>query len=155
MTHYIDDQEHLRIIFECLMKAGQTLRGRKCHISRSTVSYLGHIFSDTRMTPSPKKILDVQEWPRPTNVNAVCQFLGLDSYYRRYICQLLTSKSTAQSHQEKCYLLLAIECENAFTTLKVKFKTSPVLVYPQFNYSTSEFVLQTDASDVRLDAVLK
>ena len=83
VTHYIDDvlihsqseeahQEHLRIIFECLQNAGLTLRGRKCHIGRPKVYYLGHIFSGTGMAPDPKKILDVQEWPKPTNVNAVC-----------------------------------------------------------------------------------
>ena len=55
VTHYIDyvlihsqseeaHQEHLRFVFERLRKAGLTLRGRKCHISRSTVSYFGHIF---------------------------------------------------------------------------------------------------------------
>ena len=73
MTHYIDDvlihsqseeshKEHLRIVYECLWKVELSLRGRKCHICRSTVSYLGHIFSGTGMAPDQKKILDVQEW---------------------------------------------------------------------------------------------
>ena len=70
VTYYIEDvlihsqseeacQEHLQIVFECLRKAGLTLRGTTCHIGKSTVSYLGHIFSGIGMGHDPKKILDV------------------------------------------------------------------------------------------------
>ena len=135
MTHYIDDvlihsqseeahQEHLRIIFECLQKAGPTLRDRKCHIGRSTESYLGHIFSGTGMAPDPKKILDIQEWPKPTDANVVRQFLGLASYYLTYTCQFADIASPLYNLTKKGVIYnWTTVCENAFTTLKEKLTT--------------------------------
>ena len=51
----------------------------------SEVSYLGHVFSAQGMRPDEGKVRRVQEWPVPTDVMAVKQFLGLASLYRRYI----------------------------------------------------------------------
>ena len=51
----------------------------------SNVQYLGHVFSDAGMSPDPKKIQVIVNRPTPTNVTGVRQFLGLASYYRRYI----------------------------------------------------------------------
>ena len=43
------------------------------------------MFSAAGMTTDPQKIQAVQQWPTPTSFTAVRQFLGLASYYRRYI----------------------------------------------------------------------
>ena len=92
VTNYVDDilvhsadveehTHHLRVVFQRLSDAGLTLRGTKCHIGMKEVSYLGHVFSSSGMAPDPKKIQIVQEWPVPTDVTQVRQFLGLASYY--------------------------------------------------------------------------
>ena len=96
VTIYLDDilvhspsiethSSHLRTVFKRLSDAGLTLRGRKCHIGLTAVSYLGHIFSAAGMSPDPKKVQRVQQWPPPTNATEVRQFLSLASYYRHYI----------------------------------------------------------------------
>ena len=51
----------------------------------SQVYYLGHIFTGQGMQPDPKKVSSVQDWPTPTDVTTLRQFIGLASYYRRYI----------------------------------------------------------------------
>ena len=83
-------------------------------------------------------------------------FSGLASYYCRYICQFADRASPLHNLTKKSVIYnRTIEYVNAFATLKEKLTTSPAFVYPRFNYSTSEFVLQTDASDVGLGAVVE
>ena len=95
-TTYLDDvlvhsasmqehAEHLRLVFERLASAGLTLRGRKCRIGMAKVNYLGHVFSAAGMEPDPQKVAAVHDWTTPTNVSDLRSFLGLASYYRRYI----------------------------------------------------------------------
>ena len=96
VTIYLDDisvhssskkthQEHLEIVFKRLSEAGLTLKGPKCQKEMTAVSYLGHMFSDTGVSPDPSKVQVVLDWPVPTNSTEVRRFLGLTSYYRRYI----------------------------------------------------------------------
>ena len=96
VTTYIDDvlihspneeahKQHLTEAFKRLRQSGLTLRGSKCQIGVTQVSYLGHIFSAAGMAPDSSIVQAVQNWPRPNDVTAVKQFLGLASYYRRYI----------------------------------------------------------------------
>ena len=96
VSTYIDDvlihsdseevhKGHLQEAFRRLRKTGLTLRGVKCQIGVSQVSYLGHVFSGKGMSPDDSKIRAVTEWPKPVDAGDVRQFLGLASYYRRYI----------------------------------------------------------------------
>ena len=55
----IKHKEHLRQAFERLQEAGLTLRGKKCHIGLTQVTYLGHVFSAKCISPDPRKTL----WP--------------------------------------------------------------------------------------------
>ena len=82
VVNYIDDtlvhsanedehKHHLREVFQRLKTAGLTLRGKKCHIGMSQVTYLGHVFSGSGMVPDPQKIKVVQDWPVPQNTTAV------------------------------------------------------------------------------------
>ena len=167
VIHYIDDilvhsaneeehKQHLRIVLERLQKAGLTLRGKKCCIGLSEVPYLGHVFSDTGMAPDPKKVKCVQEWPRPADAHALRQFLGLASYYRRYIHQFANIANPLNNLTQKGVAYnWTPECEGAFCRLKGVLTSFPVLTFPQFGTSADEFVLQTDASDVGIGAVLE
>ncbi len=53
LVHSVDEEthkNHLRQVFQRLQEAGLTLRGRKCHIGMTEVSYLGHVFSSAGMS---------------------------------------------------------------------------------------------------------
>ena len=163
VTIYLDDilihsdtvtthAEHLKIVFQRIRDAGLTLRGAKCHIGLPSVRYLGHVFSAKGMSPDPSKIQDITDWPCPTTPTEVRQFLGLASYYRRYILNFSNIAAPL-------YLLtqnnVSFSWDEAFRTLKAQLIQAPVLAYPCFDPCADEFVLQTDASAVGLGAILE
>ena len=118
----------------------------------------------------------VQDWPIPTNTKEVHSFLGLASYYWRFIpkfakipqCLHELVGPTSNKHkkargQRKGKLAASIEIteprehkwmpehQQAFDALKEALVTTPVLGYPDFN---RKFMLETNASLQGLGAVL-
>ena len=77
--------EHLRQIFGRLRRFGLKLHPEKCKFGRSRVEYLGHVISEEGISPNPDKVKAVCEFPVPTSVKGVRQFLGMASYYRRFM----------------------------------------------------------------------
>ena len=149
-----DHKEHLRVLFQRMSSAGLTLRGKKCHIGMDKVTYLGHEFSAAGMEPDKQKVTVVQEWETPKDVTDLRSFLGLASYYRRYISNFadiaaplhrLTDKGVPFSWDADCQS----------DTLKARLTQAPVLRYPEFFPSAAPFQLQTDASAVGLGVVLE
>ena len=167
VTVYIDDmlvhsttlQEHVRHlqqVFQRLREAGLTLRGRKCHIAMNEVRYLGHIFSGAGMAPDPKKIQSIEDWPKPSSETEVRRFLGLASYYRRYIQRFADiAKPLTNLMQKGVDFEWTEDCDTAFNALKSRLMKAPILTYPSFEQGAAPFILQTDASAVGLGAVLE
>ena len=77
--------EHLKIVFERLREAGLTLKPKKCFFAQIRVIYLGHVISREGVSPDPEKTSKVRDFPIPTDTTRVRQFLGLASYYRRFV----------------------------------------------------------------------
>ena len=167
VSTYIDDilvfssdpvkhKEHLHQVFDRLQKAGLTLRGKKCHIGLSQVTYLGHVFSAKGMSPDLKKTQAVVEWPQPTDVAAVRQFIGLASYYRHYIANFAQVAAPLHQLTQKCAPFhWNTDCENAFINLKNRLSTAPILSFSQFDSDADDFSLYTDASTVGVGTVME
>lgn len=144
--------------FSVSPKLGSHFKGRNaasaCPKLHST--YLGHVFSSEGMKPDPQKISAVKEWTMPTDVSSLCSFLGLASYYRRYIqgfadiaalLHHLTSKGVA-FHWDTTF-------QSAFEQFKVEFTKIPVLSFPDFSQAAATFHLQRDGSAIGIGAVLE
>ena len=104
------------------------------------------------IAPDPKKIEAVKTFPVPSDLKELRSFLGLASYYRRFIegfskvanpLFVLTRKDTP--------LRWSSSCQQAFETLKKLLTEAPLLEFPDFAKS---FILETDASGVGLGAIL-
>ena len=144
--------QHVRAVLGRLQEAKLKLKAVKCRFGRAEVEYLGHIITPQGLKTNPRLVLAVKQFPTPRNVREVRQFLGLSSYYHRFIpsfakCAQPLHNLTRQGVQFKW----CTECQQAFEFLKQRLIEAPVLAYPSFS---KEFVLETDASIEGLGAVL-
>ena len=80
-----EHMKNLQQVFERLKQAGLKLQPTKCQVLQHKVTFLGHTVSSDGISPDPTKTAKVREWPRPITVQEIQQFLGLASYYRRFI----------------------------------------------------------------------
>ncbi|XP_061754270.1 uncharacterized protein LOC133551511 isoform X2 [Nerophis ophidion] len=144
--------QRLGQVFSRLQKAKLKLKPSKCCLFRRQVAYLGHVVSENGVATDPGKVRKVQEWPTPSSLKDVRRFVGLASYYRRFIKNFACiaeplhalTKKHVQFHWSE-------ECQLAFDDLKSRLITAPILGYP---LDKGDMILDTDASDVGIGAVL-
>ena len=129
------------------------LKPSKCNLFQLSVEFLGHIVSSEGVSCDPKKLEAIREWPRPTSVKQVRSFLGLASYYRKFLISFSTIASPLHALTKKNVKFAWDEnCELAFQTLKEKLSSDPVVLSYPNNEGT--FVLDTDASLCGIGGVL-
>lgn len=165
IDNFIDDviiyiksfQEHLQIVEECLERlraANLTAKPSKCFIGFQSLECLGHIAGEEKLLPVPEKVAAIQEFSPPTTKEQVRSFLGLVGFYRRFIPNFSAIAApltdlTRKGQPNKC--IWGQQQENAFTSLKYALMVTPVLKLPDIS---KPFILQTDASDAGVGAVL-
>ena len=146
--------EHLRTVLLRLRKAGLRLKPKKCKFLHKEVFFLGHILTQEGIKPDPEKTAKVRDFPRPVDLTTLRQFLGLASYYRRFVPSFAAvARPLNALLKKKVRFEWSAACEDAFCQLKELLVTAPVLSYPKFEKGRS-FILETDASKVGLGAIL-
>ena len=111
------------------------------------------VISTKGIAPNPGKVRAVQEFPVPASVKGVRQFLGMASYYRRFMPGF--AKTAAPLHaltRENVPFFWSIACQGAFLCLKDLLVSPPVLAYPNFDKS---FIMHTDANILGLGAIFE
>jgi hypothetical protein len=95
------------------------------------VGFLGIIISKGGISVDPSKIQGVLSWNAPTSVGDIWSFLGLASYYRRFIEGFLkiTKPMTELLEKDKKFKWTSA-CEDSCQELKKRLTTAPVLVMP-------------------------
>ena len=119
---------------------------------RSSAQFLGHIVSANGLQPDPSKVTAVQSYPVPTTVTELKRFLGMTSYYRRFIPRFATIAAALHKLLQKDVpYVWTPHCQLSFETLRDKIITAPVLSFANFS---KPFFLHTDASGVGVGALL-
>lgn len=147
-----DHLVHLRHVIQRIRDAGLKLKPSKCRFIREEVEYLGHMVTPQGLKTNSRLTAAVADFPHPQNLSEVRRFLGLSSYYRRFVPNFSKMASPLQALTRKgVEFKWSSECETAFQVLKEKLTSAPVLAYPSFE---KPFVLETDASITGIGAVL-
>ena len=162
--------DRIALVFSRLKEFNLKIKPKKSFFFQSSVLFLGHLLSKDGILLNPEKVSKVKDWPILKNAKEVHSFLGLASYYRRFIPQfakwasplhdlirpIATTKKRARvklpplSHNLPPFEWTTDHLE-LFNKLKDALTSAPVLAYPDY---TRPFILETDASLKGLGAVL-
>ena len=159
---YLDDiivtetfGEHLKWLSKVLQKikaAGLEINRDKCEFCCPQVHYLGFLVNENGLQTDPDKIDPIIKYPVPSNVKDLRRCLGLASWYRQFLPNYATLASPLTVLlKKKQHWIWEEEQQFAFQEIKRCLSETPVLACPNFEIP---FVLQTDASNTGLDAVL-
>ena len=160
--------DRIELVFSRLKQYQLKIKPKKSFFFQTEVSFLGHVLSAKGISPNPKKVDKVRDWPIPKTSKEVHSFIGLASFYRRFIpnyakwSKPLNTLIVPPAHQAKVRrgemkkseltkFVWSKECQEGFDALKHALTTAPVLAYPDY---TQPFILETDASLKGLGAVL-
>ena len=128
------------------------LNWEKCHFMVQEGIVLGHRISARGIEVDRAKIEAIEKLPPPSSVKGIRSFLGHAGFYRRFI------KDFSQIAKPLSNLLVQgipfefdSQCLHAFTVLKDKLISAPIVVAPDWSFP---FELMCDASDYAIGAVL-
>ena len=145
-------QQQVHQVLTTLQRHNLFLKPEKCLFKQEEIEFLGIKVNYGQVQMDEHKVQKAQDWPMPTIVTEVQQFLGFTGFYRYFIqgysniarpLLKLTQKATTW-HWEK-------EQQDAFDGLKTQMATQPVLRQPDFN---KQFFVATDASAYGIGTIL-
>ena len=148
----IEHKERLKIVFEKIKEFGLKIKMEKCEFEKTEVEYLGFKINAMGIHKTNGKIKAIQEAKVPENVKELQAFLGLVTFYARFIPNLATVaaplyerlKGNRRWHWTK-------QCQIAIDTIKAEITSSRFLVH--YNPDL-KLKLTTDASKHGVGAVL-
>ncbi|CAK1595379.1 unnamed protein product [Parnassius mnemosyne] len=140
----VENLELLEKVLQIFKENGLTLNLKKCHFLKTDIEFLGYRINSEGIKPSEGKVNAVKDFPIPKSVHQVRQFLGLISYFRKFIkhCAILSSPLTKLLKKNVPWVWKT-EHDRAFMTLKDALISDNILTL--FD-PTKECVLYTDAS---------
>jgi predicted aspartyl protease len=145
--HLVD----LKQMFNRLREANLHLKASKCFILQREIKYLGHVVTRDGIKVDADKVKAMTQMRSPTNLHELRSFLGALNYYRKFLRNLAFEADVLYKLTQHNQFKWGEAEERAFTVLKEKLVHAPVLAHPNFK---EPFIVQTDASDIGLGAVL-
>lgn len=160
---YLDDiliatdtiEENLEILveaFKILTDNLLELRLDKCSFLDEEIIFLGYIVNKYGIRPSGNNISAIKNYPLPINIKQVHSFIGLTSYFRRFIKNYsIIAKPLFDLLKKEAKFEFGPKCVSVFEELKAKLCSEPILsIYSPL----SETQLHCDASSVGFGSIL-
>ena len=142
----------MEIVFKELCNHKLHVNAKKSEFFLTEIHYLGHIVSHNQVRMDPSKIQAVQEWPTPTSVHDVRSFLGLCSYYKRFVRHFAHIAAPLHDLTKKKYSFAwGLKQKEAFEKLMYFLSHGPILIVPDL---LKPFEVHCDASGDCIGAVI-
>ncbi|XP_068476943.1 uncharacterized protein [Phaseolus vulgaris] len=146
-----DHEMHVRQVLETLRKEHLYANLAKCMFALDCIVFLGFVVSSKGVHVDQTKVVAIQHWPTPTNVNDVRSFHGLASFYRRFVKDFGTIAASLHDIVKKDVVFKwGEEQQKAFEILKEKLTNALILALPNFSKT---FELECDASSIGIGKV--
>jgi len=75
----------LELALKCLRKARLTLRPGKCMFGTKEIDFLRFVITKGEIKPGREKTKSISNFPKPSNIHELRRFLGLTSFFRRFV----------------------------------------------------------------------
>ena len=145
-------EKHLALVekvLSTLINYGIKIKPQKCHWFKDQVEFLGHTVSRTGIS-KPKAYLEkINNFPRPSNVRQLREFLGLVNFQRKFVPECsITQKPLAELTGGKGNkkVTWTPEMEHAFEKLKQDMSKEIELAFPCYSEGAQPLELWVDAS---------
>ena len=137
---------------ETTRKNGLRLNKAKIQFKKKEVSFFGHTWNTTGISPDPKNVQSIMNMTFPENKETMQSFLGLINFLHRYSGNLAKFSTPLWElvHKNGHYTVTE-EHRSAFRDIKAEFAQKIVLPY---FHTEKKCVLQVDASKKGFGAVL-
>lgn len=150
-----DEREHLEKIKKLLihiLSFNIQFNYKKSEFFAKEIEFLGYLINEKGIKISKTKTDSITNFPTPRNKKNIQQFLGLASYFRKFIQNFSTIALPLYKllREENEFQFLEKE-KNAFESIKKALTNEPILKLPNFE---KRFYLYTDASKFGLGGVL-
>ena len=150
-----NEEEHDRnliLFLETTRKNGLVLNKRKLQFKKEEVSFFGHRWNSTGISPDPKKTESILKMQFPPDKETMHSFLGLVNFLNRYTPRLAELYSPLRKLILRDSHYTPGDPEHAaYDTIKAEFQKKIILPYFDRNKET---ILQTDASKKGFGAVI-
>lgn len=144
--------KRLSAILEVFRRAGLQLNSSKCHFARRQITVLGHIVDAAGVRPDPEKIRAVTDFPVPKSTKDVRSFVGLCSYFRRFVKDFaIIARPLTHLLKKDTPFFWGADQASSFSQLTTLLTTPPILAH--FDPSAPTEV-RTDASGHGIGAML-
>ena len=160
---YLDDlllysnniNDHFKLldqVLDRLVKAGLKIKLSKCNFFKNKIDYLGHTISGEGVRISESHIIQIKNYVEPTNLKELRSYLGLISYFRKFLPRLSdVVKPLQQLIKNDVPFVWGKAQQLAFNQSKEILTKTITLKFPKY---TQPFYLSVDASSHALGAVL-
>ncbi|CAD6190231.1 unnamed protein product [Caenorhabditis auriculariae] len=149
------DEEHIKRLREVLKRIkdyGFRVKKEKCEFLKPEIEYLGHIVNAEGVKTSSKKVEAIVKMPPPKNLKELQSFLGMITYYGKYIPNLSSESAPLNRlRQNDAEWVWGEKEQMAIDKIKKILVDSGTLAHYD---PTEQIVLATDASDYGLGAVI-